>query len=76
VQAPITPQPATWRQLAFWSANKPEGHQYDLVSIEGQVVTEVRGGAQDEYVLVSDGQLFSAIYRHPDASGRASSFRR
>jgi diguanylate cyclase (GGDEF)-like protein len=66
VQAPITPLPATWRQLAFWSANKPEGHLYDLVSIEGQVVTEVRGGAQDEYVLFSDGQLFSAIYRHPD----------
>jgi diguanylate cyclase (GGDEF)-like protein len=66
VQAPIPPLPATWRQLAFWSANKPEGHQYDLVSIEGQVVTKVRGGAQDEYVLSSDGQLFSAIYRHPD----------
>jgi diguanylate cyclase (GGDEF)-like protein len=68
VQAPISPQPATWRQLAFWSSNKPDGHQYDLVSIEGQVATEVRGAAQDEYVLVSDGQLFSAIYRHPDAA--------
>ena len=67
LQALITPQPATWRQLSFWSANKPDGHQYDLVSIEGQVVTEVRGEAQDEYVLSSDGQLFSAIYRHPDA---------
>jgi hypothetical protein len=60
VRAPITPLPATWRQLAFWSANKPEGHQYDLVSIEGQVVTEVRGAAQDEYVLSADGQLFTA----------------
>ena len=68
VQASITPQPATWRQLAFWSSNKPDGHQYDLVSIEGQVATEVRGAAQDEYVLVSDGQLFSAIYRHPDVA--------
>jgi diguanylate cyclase (GGDEF)-like protein len=70
VQASITPQPANWRQLSFWSANKPEGHQYDLISIEGQVVTEVRGGAQDEYVLSSDGQLFSAIYRHPDPGSR------
>jgi diguanylate cyclase (GGDEF)-like protein len=65
VQAPITPLPATRRQLAFWSANKPEGHQYDLVSIEGQVVTEVREAAQDEYVLAADGQLFTAIYHHP-----------
>jgi hypothetical protein len=69
VRAPIVPQPASWRQLSYWSANQPDGHLYDLVSIEGQVVTEVRGGAQDEYVLVSDGQLFSAIYRHPDPNG-------
>jgi diguanylate cyclase (GGDEF)-like protein len=67
VQAPLTPASATWRQLALWSANMPDGHLYDLVSIEGLVVAEVRGAAQDEYVLASDGQLFSAIYRHPDA---------
>jgi diguanylate cyclase (GGDEF)-like protein len=68
IQAPIAPQPATWRQLAFWSNNKPDGHLYDLVSIEGQVVTEVREASQDEYVLVSDGQLFTAIFRHPHAT--------
>jgi diguanylate cyclase (GGDEF)-like protein len=62
---PITPQPATWRQLAFWSSNTPDGHQNDLVSIEGQVVTQVREASQDEYVLTSDGRLFTAIYRHP-----------
>ena len=65
LSAPITPLPATWHQLGFWSNNKPDGHLYDLVSIEGQVVTEVREAAQDEYVLSSDGQLFTAIYRHP-----------
>jgi diguanylate cyclase (GGDEF)-like protein len=59
VQAPIAPQPATWHQLAL------SGNVFDLVSIEGQVVTEVREAAQDEYVLVSDGKMFSAIYRHP-----------
>ena len=59
VQAPITPQPATWRQLVS------SGNVFDLVSIDGQVVTEVREAAQDEYVLVSDGQMFSAIYHHP-----------
>lgn len=62
---PVTPQPATWRQLAFWSPNTPDGLQHDLVSIEGQVVTDVREASQDEYVLASDGRLFTAIYHHP-----------
>ena len=61
--APITPRQVSWRQLAS------SKHIFDLVSIEGQVVTEVREASQDEYVLVSDGQMFSAIYRHPDAPG-------
>jgi diguanylate cyclase (GGDEF)-like protein len=69
IQSPVTPQPATWRQLAFWSNNRPDGHQNDLVSIEGQVVTEVREASQDEYVLASDGRLFTAIFRHPYAGG-------
>ena len=59
VRAPITPQPATWHQLAS------SGNVFDLVSIEGLVVTDVREATQDEFVLVSDGQTFSAIYRHP-----------
>jgi hypothetical protein len=58
--APVQPVPATWSQLAA-SANI-----FDLVSIEGEVVMKVREGVQDEYVLTSDGHLFSAIYRHPD----------
>jgi diguanylate cyclase (GGDEF)-like protein len=66
VHAPLTPQFATWRELSHWSTDMPTGHLYDLVSIEGEVVTQVRGAAQDEYVLVVDGQVFSAIYRHPD----------
>jgi diguanylate cyclase (GGDEF)-like protein len=64
VAASISPQPATWRQLAFWNSSKPDGHQYDLVSIEGVVVAQVREATQDEYVLTSDGKLFNAIYRH------------
>jgi len=59
VRMPIAPQPATWRQLVS------SGNAFDLVSIEGQVVSEAREGAQDEYVLISDGQMFSAIFRHP-----------
>jgi diguanylate cyclase (GGDEF)-like protein len=65
---PIAPHPATWQQLGFWSSNMPVGHLYDLVSIDGQVVTEVREASQDEYVLAADGRLFTAIYRHPPGS--------
>jgi diguanylate cyclase (GGDEF)-like protein len=68
ILAPIEPQPATWRQLGFWSSNEPDGHQNDLVSIDGQIVTAVRQATQDEYVVVSDGRLFTAIYRHPRGS--------
>jgi diguanylate cyclase (GGDEF)-like protein len=68
VPAPITPLLQTWQQLAQWSNNEPTGHQNDLVSIEGQVVTEVREASQDEYVMASDGRLFTAIYRHPHAT--------
>ena len=63
-QAPIAPHPATWEQL---STSK---HLFDLVSIDGEVVAEVRGAAQDEYVLEADGNLFSAIYKHPPAASR------
>lgn len=68
ILAPIKPQPTTWRQLGFWSSNEPDGHQNDLVSIDGQIVTAVRQATQDEYVVASDGRLFTAIYRHPRGS--------
>ncbi len=64
-QSPITPQPATWAKLVM------SGNVFDLVSIEGQVVSEIREAAQDEYVLTADGQMFSAIYRHPPSSSLA-----
>ena len=59
--APILPVQMTWRQLA------PGTSAFDLVSVEGQVLTSIRGHSQDEFVLVADGHRFSAIYRHPDA---------
>lgn len=62
VYAPITPHQATWRDLSYRS-NIDFGHIYDLVSIEGQVVTEAREATQDVYVLSTDGHLFSAIFR-------------
>jgi diguanylate cyclase (GGDEF)-like protein len=62
--APIQPVLATWQQLSSSS------NLFDLVSIEGQVVMEEREAVQDEYVLMSDDHLFSAIYRHPDVVSR------
>lgn len=65
---PIQPQPATWRQLAVWNSGDPDGHQNDLVSFEGVVATAVREGSQDDFVLVADDKIFTAIYRHPPAN--------
>jgi diguanylate cyclase (GGDEF)-like protein len=65
VFAPITPRLSTWMQLANWSSNRPEGHQNDLVSIEGKVVAEVREATRDEFVMDAGGGLFTAIYHHP-----------
>jgi len=62
---PIAPQPSTWRQLATWNSGETDGRQNDLVSFEGQVAAEVREDSQDEFVLSSNGKLFTAVYRHP-----------
>jgi diguanylate cyclase (GGDEF)-like protein len=69
VQAPVAPLHVTWQQLAV-SGDQGVGHHFDLVSIEGQVAVQERGGAraQDEYTLVADGHTFSAIYRHPSGA--------
>jgi len=64
VPAPVHPQPATWPELAS------SGSLFDLVSIEGVVQMKVREAGQDEYVLMSDGHIFSAIYRHPDVASQ------
>lgn len=66
ISSPVTPQSATWQQLAS------SRHIFDLVSIEGTVAVAVREAAQDEYVLVADGYKFSAIYHHPASAGPSS----
>ncbi len=70
LQAPVAPSLFTWRQLAL-GGNDGRSHVFDLVSVKGQVVTEVRQATQDEYVLESDGHLLSAILRHPGSVSRA-----
>jgi diguanylate cyclase (GGDEF)-like protein len=58
VYAPVAPFATTREELA-------RGRQiFDLVSVEGQVMSAARGASQDEYDLTADGQLFSAVYRH------------
>ncbi len=63
VAAPIVPQPFELQDLI---ASKPI---FNLVSLEGKVVMMVREAGQDEYVLSSDGYLFSAIFKHTNADG-------
>jgi diguanylate cyclase (GGDEF)-like protein len=57
VLAPVPAKSTTVKQLMA------SENLFDLVSVEGQVVASVREAAQDKYVLVDDGQLFTAVYR-------------
>ena len=70
MQAPVTPALFTWRDLAL-GGNDGHSHVFDLVSVEGHVVTEVRQATQDLYVLESDGHLFSVILSHSALQGSA-----
>jgi diguanylate cyclase (GGDEF)-like protein len=68
IWAPVHPQQATWHELGFWSFNNLGGYQNDLVSIEGQLVTESRLAAEDQYVLLSGGRMLIATYHHPQGN--------
>ena len=59
VQEPLSPRQSKWSELT------QSHHIFDLVSIQGKVVMAVREAAQDEYVMLADDHLFSAIVRHP-----------
>jgi diguanylate cyclase (GGDEF)-like protein len=65
IYAPVQPAPSTWHELTDWNSGDADGHQNDLVSIEGRVVAAVREQSQDEFDLISNGKLFTAIYHHP-----------
>jgi diguanylate cyclase (GGDEF)-like protein len=65
--APIEPIAVTWHDLA------QSHHVFDLVSIEATVMAKVREDGQEELVLVSEGRLFSAIYRHSAHSSPGAS---
>jgi diguanylate cyclase (GGDEF)-like protein len=57
-RAQLAPATVTWDDLA--ASRKV----FDLVTIEGRVLTENRETGQDEYVVSSGGHLFTAIFRH------------
>jgi len=59
-----TPAPVAPRAVAL-SDLRSGGYAFDLVSTQGRLLMAVRETSEDEYVLVSGGHLFSAIYRHP-----------
>ncbi len=59
-RALVAPVVADWTSLASGK------HAFELVSVEGKVTAAARAATKDEYLLESDGRLFSAIYRHPD----------
>lgn len=58
VAAPVKATPVTSQEL------RDSKHIYDLVSIEGEVVTATRQRSQDEYVVMAEGQVFSVIFSH------------
>ena len=64
MQAPMAAEASTWDDLAN------SRHIFDLVSVVGSVVAEVRSAGQNEYVIDSGGHLFSAIYRLPDLANQ------
>jgi diguanylate cyclase (GGDEF)-like protein len=57
--APVSPQSATLDDL------HAGGNAFDLVTTDGRLLMSVREASEDEYVLIANGHLFSAVYRHP-----------
>lgn len=57
--SPAEARPLSWKEVGFGE------YAFILVSTEGELVSEAREAAQDEYVFTSHGRLFSGIYRHP-----------
>jgi diguanylate cyclase (GGDEF)-like protein len=66
VPAPVAPVAVAWKELLSGA------HIFDLVSIQGEVLAEVRAASRDEYLLMVDGRLMTAVYRHPTATSLVS----
>jgi diguanylate cyclase (GGDEF)-like protein len=62
IYAPLLPHAANWDELT------QSRSIFDLISVQGRVVMQVRESTQDQYVLWSAGRLFSAVLRHPSGT--------
>jgi diguanylate cyclase (GGDEF)-like protein len=60
VSSPIAPLVTSAEELATGE------HAFDLVSVRGRLLIAMREAAQDEYFVLSNGHLISAVYRHPE----------
>lgn len=54
---PVQPQAVNWQEIAG------SQHAFDLVSLEGTVVAEVREATQDNFILSVEGHMMSALVR-------------
>lgn len=61
--APVSPQPVTWDD-AFSGR-----HAFDLISIEGRLLQQVRESNQGTLFINANGHVFSAVLRHPGGVG-------
>jgi diguanylate cyclase (GGDEF)-like protein len=68
LREPVIPPVYTAKELAS-GGNDAHGHNFDLVSVEGEVVAAVRQASEDDYLLKDDGRLFSATLQHPRTAG-------
>jgi diguanylate cyclase (GGDEF)-like protein len=55
----VMPLPVTGEDISAGN------HAFELISVEGNVLMAVREETQDEYVVVANGHVLSAVYRHP-----------
>ncbi|HTW81767.1 MAG TPA: GGDEF domain-containing protein [Terracidiphilus sp.] len=63
IVAPILPQKMTWDELTSGK------YSFNLVSIEGTVVTQMREHERDVYVISTGAHLISASLRHTISAG-------
>jgi len=61
-RAPIVPQKVTWDDLASGK------YSFNLVSIDGTVVTQVQEHERDLYIIATGSHLISVSLRHPLSS--------
>jgi diguanylate cyclase (GGDEF)-like protein len=57
----LNPEPVNWNQLVSGK------YAFNLISVEGSVVSQVREHGQDIYMVSSEGHVFSAVVSHPYA---------